>query len=187
MRWRRKVRYSTHNTGDTRSPIASLCFPPGEDSFLFEYVTKPGEDTKLGILTAAVIEEGPGAFTWCLPLVQEKYCEVGGICSGGENKMLGVRICDNKKLNAALTLLERPLLSTSLNMTGEKPAGTYEEARLVCQKMGIPVVKFEEELKYQGKPSTLFVYNSTTEKLECKRDGAGKPSEEKRIAKLFSL
>eukprot|EP00747_Dinoflagellata_sp_TGD_P018545 gnl/TRDRNA2_/TRDRNA2_126572_c0_seq1.p1 gnl/TRDRNA2_/TRDRNA2_126572_c0~~gnl/TRDRNA2_/TRDRNA2_126572_c0_seq1.p1 ORF type:complete len:194 (-),score=32.69 gnl/TRDRNA2_/TRDRNA2_126572_c0_seq1:68-601(-) len=135
----------------------------------------------------------PGPYAFILPLRASSGMQhTCGLATFGTHEIqtLGIRLIPDPALLALVRQLDRPLLTTSLNITGEPVAGSLDEARKVCGRMGIPCVdpalggfagaeSTLQRASAQGaeasppQASTILRWDIVKKKFEVIRAGAG--------------
>jgi len=176
--------------GEKRSPICSILVP-GKDR-IGEYVAF---DLLPEEARACVLSCLPGCYTFALPLpAGSPFQHIAGPGSGEATHSLGVRLVDDANLMRAVEELGAPLLTTSLNITGEPPARSLREAAAVAARMGIRCIDVEfgqgsydgaatreevggAEAGPGGQASTVLAWDLGEGKWRVIRQGAGEITE----------
>ncbi|PIE02000.1 MAG: hypothetical protein CSA81_09060 [Acidobacteria bacterium] len=136
--------------GESRKPVASVVTTPEDLESLVE--VPKGWHTIL-----------PGPFTLVLPLKEPSLKHLAS-----DDLYLGCRIPDYPKLINLVRAAGVPLITTSLNLTGQAPATCLEEARKVAEFFQVGLI--EEETHMLG-ASTVIKWNKTS--WQILRQGLG--------------
>lgn len=114
----------------------------------------------------------PGPYTLVLPVVSTRWKHLCSRNALNQTSFLGCRIPDHAKLIEMVEHLNVPIITTSVNSTGEEPVIRFEDADAMAKHWNIAIVHEEVSL---SDASTVLKWDETSWSLL--RRGSGSPPE----------